>query len=49
MIYIVRCASGKKEAVVGKRGALLELAQCGPDAAVFTVFGKWIAGRRQYA
>jgi hypothetical protein len=45
MLYTVRCASGKKEHVVGFRGALLELAQCGPDAAVFSIFGKWLAGR----
>jgi len=49
MIYIVRCASGTNQAVVTFRGALKELALAGPDAAVFSVTGRWIAGRAQGA
>lgn len=45
MLYTVRCASGTNQTVVGWRGALLELRLCGPDAAVFTLTGKWVAGR----
>jgi hypothetical protein len=46
LIYIVRCISGASQAVVTFRGALLELALCGPDAAVYSITGKWVAGRK---
>ncbi len=46
MIYIVRDICGTNQPVFTFNGALRELALCGPDAAVFTVTGKWVAGRR---
>ena len=49
MIYFVRCASGTKTGVFTFRGALRELALSGQDAAVFSITGKWIAGRVQGA
>lgn len=49
MIYVVRCASGTNQAVVTFGGALRELKSAGPDAAVFSITGKWIAGRIQGA
>lgn len=48
LIYIVRSPSSAVS-VVTFRGALLELALSGPDAAVFTLTGKWVAGRVQGA
>lgn len=46
MIYTVRTPTTSVK-VVTFRGALLELALSGHDAAIFNVFGKWIAGRIQ--
>lgn len=47
MIYTVRDSIGSAVRVVTFRGALLELALSGYDAAIFNVFGKWMAGRIQ--
>lgn len=49
MFYIVRCINGTNEIVVTFRGALDSLRMAGPDAAVHSIFGKWIAGRVQGA
>lgn len=49
MIYIVRCIKGTNEIVVTFRGALIELRSAGPDAAIYSIFGRWIAGRVQVA
>lgn len=48
MLYFVRSPRGAV-LVVTFRGALLELALSGPDVAIYSLTGKWVAGRIQGA
>ena len=46
MLYFVRCIRGNFQIAIFFRGALAQLKLAGPDAAVYSMTGKWIAGRR---
>lgn len=46
MPYLIRCTEGTFTIGFTFRGALAVLRGAGPDAAVFTLAGRWIAGRR---
>jgi hypothetical protein len=45
MPYLVRCIGGTFTIAFTFRGALRVLRQAGRDAAVYSLFGRWIAGR----
>lgn len=45
-MYLIRDTAGDTALAFTYRGALKQLAHAAADAAVFTIFGRWIAGRR---
>lgn len=45
-IYRIRCTSDTDQIALTFRGALAALRHAGADAAVFTLSGEWVAGRR---
>jgi hypothetical protein len=45
MLYLIRDTDGLSLAFTFK-GVLSLLPLCAPDAAVYTITGRWIAGRR---
>lgn len=45
MPYLIRCISGTFTIAFTYRGALAVLRDAGRDAAVFSLSGRWIAGR----
>lgn len=49
MFYFVRCICGTNLTVFSFRGALRQLKHSGPEAGVYSMTGKWIAGRVQGA
>lgn len=46
MPYLIRCARGNIALAITYRGVLSALRDVGPDAAVFNLFGRWVAGRK---
>lgn len=46
MPYLIRSSSGDCTIALTFAGALRTLRQVGPDAAIYTFTGMWLAGRR---
>lgn len=46
MLYFTRCTNDGFQVALSFRGALRTLRIMGPDAAVYTITRKWVAGRR---
>lgn len=45
-MYLIRGTAGHTALAITFKGALAQLAMSTPDAAVHTLTGRWIAGRR---
>lgn len=45
-MYLIRGIAGPTALALTFKGALAQLALAAPDAAVHTITGRWIAGRR---
>lgn len=48
-MYLIHCTEGTRTLALTFRGALRVLRQAGHDAAVFTLLGAWVAGRKVLA
>lgn len=48
-MYRIHCTEGTRTLALTFKGALRVLRAAGADAAVFTLFGGWVAGRRVMA
>lgn len=48
-MYLIYCTDGTRTMALTFKGALRVLRAAGADAAVFTLSGAWVAGRRVLA
>jgi hypothetical protein len=46
IMYLIHCTGGTSTLALTFRGALRVLRQAGGDAAVYSLFGAWVAGRK---